>query len=233
MISVKALFGAVVGATMLSLSQGSAATINVSSQHTSVFGDVAGANKWYVGVDYTNGTESRSGIGAGVFRLVGNDGSGAKNFLAFCLSPFEFLDIPLTYTVGTSKSVLTTQMLDRLSALANGAWSQIAGSDTAGAFQLAAWEIVSEKTDNPLDISDGLFKVTSSSSATALTLAQNWLTSVGDGSFHTNPSGITILSEDGTQDLMTYAPVPLPGSVWFLGLAMLGFGAVARKRHQG
>jgi hypothetical protein len=220
-------------AATVGLMPASAATVDISAQNPSVFGDATGANKWYVGVSYTNGTETRNNVGAGVFRLQGSYAGGeTSKFLAFCLSPFEWLRLPLQYTVGTD---LNDSVVGRLASLVNVAWSKIADSDTAAAFQLAAWEIVSEQNGNPLNITEGLFRVTSINSQAAGTYAQSWLNDVQSGNFKANLDQITIFSADNTQDLLTGdlppAPVPLPGAIGLMLMGLAALGGVAKARR--
>ena len=230
---IKSLFGAVAVASALAMAPVAAATVDVSAQHPSVFGDATGANKWYVGVSYTNGKESRRNVGAGVFRLVAKSDKGTvSNFMAFCLSPFEWLRLPLQYTVGTD---LSSTIVNRLAALTNGAWDKITDKHTAAAFQLAAWEIVSEKSENHLDITRGLFRVTAIDSRSAGRIAQDWLKSVEAQKFSTSLKDITILSADRTQDLLSGdlpAPVPLPGAAGMLLLALMTLGGAAKARRR-
>ena len=230
---IKSIFGAVAVASALAMAPVAAATVDVSAQHPSVFGDATGANKWYVGVSYTNGKESRRNVGAGVFRLVAKSDKGVvSNFMAFCLSPFEWLRLPLQYTVGTD---LSSSIINRLAALTNGAWDKITDKHTAAAFQLAAWEIVSEKPENHLDITRGLFRVTAIDSRSAGGIAQDWLKNVEAQKFSASLKDITILSADRTQDLLTHdlppAPVPLPGAAGMMLLALMALGAAAKARR--
>lgn len=230
---IKSICSAVAIVSALALAPAAAATVDVSAQHSSVFGDKTGANKWYVGVSYTNGKVSRNNVGAGVFRLVAKSDKGvASNFMAFCLSPFEWLRLPLQYTVGTD---LSKSIVGRLAALTNGAWDKIKDSHTAAAFQLAAWEIVSEKAESHLDITRGLFRVTSINSKSAGGLAQDWLKSVESQKFSASLKDITILSADNTQDLLTHdlppAPVPLPGAAGMMLIALMALGGAAKARR--
>lgn len=232
-LSIKAFFGAAALASAMATAPLHAATMDVAPQHSSVFGDATGANKWYVGVSYTNGTESRSNVAAGAFRLTGTDENGvASNFMAFCLSPFEWLRLPLEYTVGTD---LSSTVVGRLSALANGAWDKITDSHTAAAFQLAAWEIVSERSENALDITNGLFRVTAINSQTAGGIAQDWLKNVQANNFAQGLQDITILSADRTQDLLTAdlppSPVPLPAAAGLMLMALVALGGAAKARR--
>ena len=229
---LKSIFSAAAVATALTIAPVSAATVDVSAQHPSVFGDATGANKWYVGVSYTNGKDSRRNVGAGVFRLVAKSDKGsASNFMAFCLSPFEWLRLPLQYTVGTD---LSSKVVNRLAALTNGAWDLIKDKHTAAAFQLAAWEIVSEKAENHLDITRGLFRVTAIDSRSAGHIAQSWLNNVEGQKFTGALKDITILSADRTQDLLSGdlppAPVPLPGAAGLMLMGLLALGGAAKAR---
>ncbi len=203
-----------------------AATLNITKQDANgwVFNDANGQNAWYIGASYTVNGQSRTNIAAGVFRLKATNAAdgNVRNFMAFCMSPLAWLRLPLDYTTGND---LGRTALTRLSALANGAWDQITNSRTAGAFQLAVWEIVSEA--GGLDLGTGNFVLTGTSSNSARALAQGWLDQVGDGSFRANPYTITTLKADNTQHLMTNdpSPVPLPAGLGLLGLGLAALAA--------
>jgi len=206
----------------------SAATLNITKQDANgwVFNDTNGQNAWYIGASYTVDGQSRNNIAAGVFRLQATnplDGN-VRKFMAFCMSPLSWLRLPLDYTTGND---LNRTALTRLSALANGAWSQISNSRTAGAFQLAVWEIVSEA--GGLDLTTGNFVLTGTSSNQAKNLAQGWLDQVDNGTFRPNPYTMTTFKADNTQHLLTNdpSPVPLPAG---LGLLALGLAALAAAK---
>ena len=208
----------------------SAATLNITKQDANgwVFNDANGQNAWYIGASYTVNGQSRNNIAAGVFRLQATnplDGN-VRKFMAFCMSPLSWLRLPLDYTTGNS---LNRTALTRLSALANGAWSQISNSKTAGAFQLAVWEVVSEA--GGLDLATGNFVLNRTSSNAAKRMAQDWLDQVANGGFRPSPYRITTLTAVNTQDLMTNdpSPVPLPAG---LGLLALGLAALAAAKGQ-
>lgn len=226
-----ALFALGLMATVGAAMPAAAATLNISAQASNgwVFNDANGQNAWYIGASYTVNGQSRNNIAAGVFRLKATnplDGT-VRDFMAFCMSPLAWLRLPLDYTTGNN---LGRTALTRLSALANGAWDQITNSRTAGAFQLAVWEIVSEA--GGLDLATGNFVLTRTSSTSAKDLAQGWLDQVETGGFRPNPYTINTFKANNTQDLMTNdpSPVPLPAGLGLLGLGLAALAAAKAKR---
>ena len=229
------LFALVCLASGLLAGGGQAATLSVSAQSPSgnVFADANGHNAWYVGASYTLAGQSRHNVAAGVFRLKAFDATShtSADFMAFCLSPLAWLRLPLDYARGND---LSSAAFNRLSALSNGAWGSIKNSKTAGAFQLAVWEIVSEA--GTLNLNSGAFVLTGTTSKGAKTLAQSWLKKVENGTFQGNPTVITTLKADNTQHLLTRdelpVPVPLPAGLGLMMLALGSFGAVALRKQR-
>ena len=210
----------VVALSLAAAAPATAATVTVSAQ----------PNAFSTGISASYGMGN---VYAGTFNLNADSGDGViKPFVAFCLSPFTWLNLNVPYVKGTMFSDLTGKTIKQLSALANGAWQTAWTNDTAGAFQLAAWEIVSE-TKKDLNLGTGTF-VATASSTTAYDTAQDWLASVANHSFSSAPSGIAILSAENTQDLLTYdplAPVPVPGALGLLAAGLAAFAAMGRKRR--
>ena len=207
------------------LSPASAATINVTKQGTNAFVDASGGNGWYQSTSYTLNGTGRSAA-AGMFRLTGTSTNGAvQDFLAFCLEPLETLTLPKDHTVGTT---LGSSVLDRLGALMSNAFTLVTGSQSAAAFQMAAWEIANE-SNGSLDLAQGGFRITSAGTGTQ-SLAQSWLNLIGSGQW-TSGGNVTILSASGTQDLLTnIAPVPVPAAGVMLLGGLAGLGALRRRR---
>lgn len=207
------------------LSPASAATVNVIKQGTNAFVDASGGNGWYQSTSYTLNGTGRSAA-AGMFRLTATSTTGAvQDFLAFCLEPLETLTLPKDHTVGTT---LGSPVLDRLGALMSNAFSLVTGSQSAAAFQMAAWEIANE-SNGSLDLAKGGFRITSAARGTQ-SLAQSWLDLIGSGQW-TSGGNVTILSASGTQDLLTnIAPVPVPAAGVMLLGGLAGLGALRRRR---
>ena len=225
MKTFKILVAALALGTVTALSPASAATINVTKQGTNAFVDASGGNGWYQSTSYTLNGTGRSAA-AGMFRLTGTSTNGAvHDFLAFCLEPLETLTLPKDHTVGTT---LGSSVLDRLGALMSNAFTLVTGSQSAAAFQMAAWEIANE-SNGSLDLAQGGFRITSARSGTQ-SLAQSWLNLIGSGQW-TSGGNVTILSASGTQDLLTnIAPVPVPAAGVMLLGGLAGLGALRRRR---
>ena len=225
MKTFKILVAALALGTVTALSPASAATINVTKQGTNAFVDASGGNGWYQSTSYTLNGTGRSAA-AGMFRLTGTSTNGAvQDFLAFCLEPLETLTLPKDHTVGTT---LGSSVLDRLGALMSNAFTLVTGSQSAAAFQMAAWEIANE-SNGSLDLAQGGFRITSAGTGTQ-SLAQSWLNLIGSGQW-TSGGNVTILSASGTQDLLTnIAPVPVPAAGVMLLGGLAGLGALRRRR---
>ena len=217
-----------------------AATVTVSKQTSDIFG----VEQWDVEANYKR-PEPLNGnfrVRAGAFQLHTDDWGGlpiSKDFMAFCLTPFTFINLK-GYPEYSIRTKLGTKVQSLLGALAHGAWDKVADATTAGAFQLAAWEIVADGGAGPLDFDKGLFLLRSGTNPKAREQAEKWLDSIGSGAFSKGTAGLTFLSvgqidgKDVTQNLVTYtppSPVPLPGAFGFLIAALAATTALGRMRR--
>ena len=198
-----AFLGLALSAAVLSSAPASAATTfssgptyTVSPQYGTgpsynVFQDSGGHNSWYRGVSFTANGHSETGA-AGLFRLKASGGGLTDAaFLAFCLSPTTYLSMPTDYKVSSDLGSLGTTALGQLGALVKNAWSLVNGDDSAAAFQVAAWEIVTENGAHSLDLAHDSFRLTGAPSAVA-GLAGTWLGNIGS-TWSTTQSGYTLL----------------------------------------
>ncbi len=218
----------------------SAATVSVSKQTSSIFGD----EQYFKTAKYTESTSGdKFGPPAGAFQLQTSDWKGLNNplkFMAFCLTPFASINLAghPDYMVG---SALSETVQNMLGALAHGAWTKIVDATSAAAFQLAAWEIATDG-DSALDLSNGVFSLRSGNDVTMVQTAKDWLAAIAakDPMFDKGTAGLTFLSvptQNGqhvTQDLMTYnppAPVPLPAAFGLLAAGLAAFAALGRARR--
>lgn len=257
MNSVKALTIALV-LGIAPFSAAFAATVTVSKQNGNIFQGEQGVGGLLgsIGVKFTSPTGNRSGL-AGGFQLKaahdfdkdGKIGDGTygslENFVAFCITPFTWLNTTVNkYDVLEDFTPNTTPLdhaqLVRLGALAKGAWSLIVDKTTATAYQLAVWEIVAE-ANAQYSLNNGTFALVhpSTDATTAANLANGWLSLLGSTGFEYGTKGLTILSKNATQtattqDFVTYdppAPVPLPGAFGFLALGLAALVAKGRARR--
>lgn len=208
-----------------------AGPIDVNSVHGSIFGDENGANKWRVVTKFSVDGNESGNVYAGAFRLNTAANGTLSDFLAFCLEPLSPLDLSKDYAVG---SLFAQTMTDNLNTLAANAWDLVQDSTSAGAFQLAAWEITTETAAN-FDLDSGFFQVTSdrSDSNAAEALANTWLTNLNDDTWAYDGEDYLIINAAGTQDLLTnVAAVPLPATGMMLLGGLLGAGALSRRKSR-
>lgn len=227
---MKAMFPiALVALTTAFAAPAVAGTIDVDGQHSSIFGDASGANKWRVITKFSVDGNESGNVYAGAFRLKSDAGTPLSEFLAFCLQPLENLDLTKDYALG---SLFTQTINENLNTLAANAWDLVVDSTSAGAFQLAAWEITTE-TARAFSLDDGAFQVTSNrtDSNAAEALATTWLDNINNDDWAFQGDEYVIMNAAGTQDLLTnVAAVPLPASGLMLLGGLFGAGAIARRK---
>lgn len=196
-------------------------------------------------------------LGATPTAAVTQDQAGAYNtqidggptFESFCIDVWQFLNFNHAYSLGagndysyrssmvgyvTRTGTITQQTVDNLSRLYDEAHSSIVNNPTnSAALQLAIWEITFETPGN-YNLSSGNFFSTGPSAVT--NVVNTWLTNLGSYSAtaYTVSGYISPTTQNGPayQDVITFAPIPEPGTyaMMLAGLGLMGF--VARRRQQ-
>lgn len=234
MMSVRNLFAAMF-LTATVAAPASAATYDIDPQNPkNVFQDAAGQNAWYVPVnlwmDNGQGGANRQ-VAAGLFRVKEDlPGPIDRDFVAFCLSPNVWLNLNVDYSSGTG---LSAAVKGALGALRMNAFDLVHDSLTAGAFQIAVWEIVAD-TGN-LGVTDGSIRFTQygGQSPGAISLAATWLGNIENGTWQATTAGMRFHRAEGeSQDLLEIAPVPLPAGGGLLIVALAGLGVIARRSRK-
>lgn len=155
------------------------------------------------------------------------DGS---SFYSFCIDLFQTLSFGTTYTsytpVAASVHFANASKANDLGRLATANLPGLAGTTATAAFQLAVWEIA-EETSGSYNLSGGSFTASGSSAAAAIALANGWLASLPGASGYV----ATVLESPTRQDVVSFAPVPLPGALLFLLSGGLGLAGFARRRR--
>ncbi|MCB5190305.1 PEP-CTERM sorting domain-containing protein [Methylobacillus arboreus] len=202
--------------------------VNVDLKGSGLFG-------WWGGVS--------GDVAAGAYSGTWSNGD---SFAAFCVEltqNFRTFGKSAVYTEGTFSSTVESNLTN----LANKYYSFVDDAISSAAFQVAVWEIVSEKSDN-LNLDKGKFEADpvwngflwfgsyDAESKAAISLAKTWLSGVNDDSIlATGDYSLTYLKNKNYQDLVVFtsiAAVPEPATY---GMLLLGMGVVAlvARRRRG
>lgn len=178
----------------------------------------------------TGGTDTQQLVGSG------------NSFFAFCVEPFEdaVLNSSYTYTldplaqagkssiaggIGVGKALQISQLFGQFAPSLSAPMTAV----QASALQIALWEIVSESSSNPFDVTSGNTYFTtpaSSNFSQVIAQAQTYLNyvSTANGSAPL-AQGLQAITVAGKQDFLVQAVIvaPEPGT-WMM--LILGFGLV-------
>lgn len=196
-----------------------------------------------VGSSPVSGTPSH--VGATGFSITDISGS-LGSFTAWCLDishrlmgvgqsqSYSVTSNPYSNSYGLSNSAR-----NRVQSVfdANYASLNLTNGDQAAGFQMALWEAAYEKRTNPLSVSSGLFRASSTGSTS---LANQYLSNAANytGNQRWNLSFLQVSGYGPNrgvntgQNLVTVSPVPLPAAGLLLLTALAGTGVLARRRRK-
>ncbi len=199
---------------------------------TNPYTDIASNFITTISVDGSMPVPPPAGSYVGGGQMAGTFNS--QSFLAYCVEISILVSFGPVYTDYTlvSGAVGFGTRAAHLASLMT--WASAAGmpSDAAqsAALQAAVWEVVHETTGGPYSFTGGKLKTTSQSATTQAALNNiqaNWSTILT-----TAPAYTVSRLDGGTQDLLTFAPVPEAGTLAMMVVGLAGVAAARRRPHQ-
>lgn len=181
---------------------------------------------------YATSPFNNQGVGIGEFKLTGYDvaTNAAQTFYTYCVDIFHSLTIPGVFDVVPLSQMYTGVRADNINKiLAN---TTVSNATQSAAVQLALWEVAFETGPN-LDVTGGAFYVDGGNSAAARTLANSYLSNLGNWTVSSTQTA-TLLYSPERQSQVFMAPVPEP-STWAMMLFGFGVagGVIRSRRNRG
>lgn len=161
-----------------------------------------------------------------------NTTNGVNSFVSWCVDILQdtYLGQSVSdYTLVSAASVsqIGAARADALARLATSYLGQVHDGTSAGAFQLAVWEIVYENTGTAYNIGTGNFSAYGANDA-SIALAQTWLGNLAAVSTY----NVNVWASPTHQDLAVFTSVPEPGTLALLAVGLIGLGLGKRRKNQ-
>lgn len=177
-------------------------------------------------VEFSLASAAYQGTQAGGFNVLLN---GSTSITTYCVDLLQHVNLSGSYSDytqvnGSAHLFANSRANDDISRLFTSAGSLVHDATTEAAFQLAVWELAYE-TDTNYSLSDGLAKFHGSLGAVGL--ANDWLSHLGSQ----NSVNLQVLESRTNQDQVFANRVPEPSSAALIVAAMMGLGAVQRRRN--
>ncbi|MEE9387557.1 MAG: PEP-CTERM sorting domain-containing protein [Paracoccaceae bacterium] len=205
---------------MFAATAATAATVTVSYQESSIFGTPDQSSLVLFATPTTLGLAN-----AGPFRL--NAGAGLGNFVAFCVDLSKSMASGHTYETSAA-SAHGAQVDNAIDRLFTSAYAGINSAVKGAAFQVALWEIITDTGNGAYSLASGNFRALSYQNV--MQQANSYLAALSGAG--TGGYDLTFLNSDTSQNLVTAtpSPVPVPAAAGMLGLGMLSFFGLRRRK---
>jgi hypothetical protein len=157
--------------------------------------------------------------------------AGSESFISWCVDIFQNTYIGQTvndYNKATGVAALGATKANALGRLATHALGSVNNSATAGAFQLAAWEIINE-TNSSWNLTNGNFRASDVTNGSR-SIAQGWLNALAGV---TSLYNVHVWQSRTRQDLAVFERVSVPEpatlALFIVGLGGAAFAVRARR----
>ncbi|MDO9316196.1 MAG: PEP-CTERM sorting domain-containing protein [Burkholderiaceae bacterium] len=178
-------------------------------------------------VEFSLSSSAYQGTQAGGFNVLLN---GSMNIATYCVDLLQHINLSGSYNDftqvnGSAHLFANSRANDDINRLFTSAGELVHDATTEAAFQLAVWELAYE-TDTDYSLNDGIAKFHGSIGAVGF--ANDWLSHLGSKT----SVNLQVLESRTFQDQVFANRVPEPSSAALIVAAMMGLGAVQRRRKR-
>jgi len=179
-------------------------------------------------------------------QLFRRSGDPANTFIGICIEVGEYFSGTGTYTVrdvmdapldtpgamGADRAADVAKLVQIavFGDIRNALNTTLVPTDRLVAFQLALWEITTDRAAGAYDLLSGGFSRADLTGARGV--AQGWLTDIWEDRLVgdlAQARGLLALTLPGKQDMLIQTPIP--AAAWLLGSGLLGLFGIARRRR--